>query len=133
VGEARVVKPLHPSLNEEALLALADWRFKPGTKDGKPVAVRVQIEISFSLQELEEPRRGPAVDSPEVFSPGNGVTTPKLVRDVKPNYVPAAMRDRAQGLVKMKCVVLPDGTLDDVKVPEPVHPDLDRSAVRTLR
>ena len=33
----------------------------------------------------------------------------------------------------MKCVVLPDGTVGDVKVTQPVHPELDETAVRTLR
>ena len=133
VGEARVVKSLHPSLNTKALEALASWRFKPGTKDGMPVAVRVEIEMAFSLQEPEEPFRGPAVDSPEVFSPGNGVTEPKLIRDVKPHYAVGAMQARAQGMVKMKCVVLPDGTVGDVKVTQHVHPELDSTSVRTLR
>jgi TonB family protein len=133
VGEAHVVKSLHPSLDVEALQALADWRFKPGMKDGKPVAVRVEIEMSFSLQDAEQPLRGPAVDSPEVFTEGNGVTGPTLVRDVKPQFTASAMRERAQGLVRMKCVVLPDGTVGDVKVTAHVHPDLDRSAVRAVR
>lgn len=133
VGEAHVVRSLHPSLNMEALQALANWRFKPGRKDGKPVAVRVEIEMSFLLRDAEPPRRGPAVDSPEVFTEGNGVTGPKLIRDVKPHFTPGAMRERAQGRVRMKCVVLSDGTVGDVKVTQQVHPELDRSAVRAVR
>jgi outer membrane biosynthesis protein TonB len=26
------------------------WRIKPGTKDGKPVAVEVTVEMSFKLR-----------------------------------------------------------------------------------
>jgi TonB family protein len=133
VGEAWVVKSLHPSLNEEALLTIQDWRFKPGMKDGKPVAVRVEIEMSFSLQDAEEPQRGPAVGSPDVFIRGTGVTEPKLVRGPHANYTGAAMRAAAEGLVKMKCVVLPDGTVGDVKVTQHVHPEVDNAAVRALR
>jgi len=26
------------------------WKFMPGTKDGKPVAVRVMLEMTFTLK-----------------------------------------------------------------------------------
>ena len=115
---------------EEVLLTIQDWRFKPGMTDGKPVAVRVEIEMSFSLQEPEEPRRGPALDSPEVFLAGNGVTEPKLVRGPHPNYTGSSIRAGAQGLVKMKCVVLPDGTVGDVRLTQRLQPDVDQASVR---
>ncbi len=134
VWEGRVVKSLHPTLNMEALRALADWRFKPGTKDGKLLSrFASRSRCRFSLQDAETPYRGPAVDSPEVFIAVNGVTTPTVVREVKPNYAFTALRDQVQGLVQMKCVVLPDGTVGDVKLTQSVHPDLDDTAVRTLR
>jgi TonB family protein len=50
VGATRVVAPLEPALDEEALRALKGWRFRPGSKDGIPVAVRVQVEMRFSLR-----------------------------------------------------------------------------------
>jgi bla regulator protein BlaR1 len=37
-------------LDEAAVRALQQWRFQPGTKDGKAVAVRVQIEMTFRLK-----------------------------------------------------------------------------------
>jgi protein TonB len=43
---------------------------------------------------------------------GNGVTTPTLLREVKPNYTGDAMRAKLQGVVEMECIVLPDGTVD---------------------
>jgi outer membrane biosynthesis protein TonB len=30
--------------------AMKKWRFKPGMKDGKPVAVTITVEMSFSLR-----------------------------------------------------------------------------------
>ena len=34
-------------LNQAATNALSQWQFKPGSKDGKPVAVRIFVEVSF--------------------------------------------------------------------------------------
>jgi TonB family protein len=43
---------------------------------------------------------------------GNGVISPQLVREVKPNYTGDAMRAKLQGVVEMEAIVLPDGTVD---------------------
>jgi periplasmic protein TonB len=52
VGEVTVTKSLDQKygLDEQAIKALIQWQFKPGTKDGKPVDVRVSIEMSFTLK-----------------------------------------------------------------------------------
>ena len=47
--DIRVVKSLGLGLDEEAIKAVSSWRFKPGTKDGKPVTVEAQIEVNFRL------------------------------------------------------------------------------------
>ena len=50
VGDKKVVKPLHPDLDQAALDAVAQWLFEPGTRDGKPVNVLVTIAIAFTLK-----------------------------------------------------------------------------------
>ena len=45
----KVVHPLGFGLEEKALLAVAQWRFRPSTKSGKPVAVSVNISVKFVL------------------------------------------------------------------------------------
>ena len=37
-------------LDTQAVEAARQWLFKPGTKDGKPVAVRVTLEMTFTLK-----------------------------------------------------------------------------------
>ena len=37
-------------LDEQAVAALGQWRFEPGLKDGKPVPVRVDIEVRFRMK-----------------------------------------------------------------------------------
>ena len=52
VGEVAVVKSLDKEhgLDDEAINATRQWKFKPGTKDGKPVPVEVTIELTFTLK-----------------------------------------------------------------------------------
>lgn len=51
----RVVKPLHPSLDNEAVKALEQWRFTPGTKDGKPARIQITVEMTFSMSPASGP------------------------------------------------------------------------------
>ena len=44
-----VLRPLGLGLDENAIKAVRKWVFKPATKDGKPVSVAAQIEVSFHL------------------------------------------------------------------------------------
>lgn len=52
VGDVTVTKSLDQQygLDDEAVKAMKKWRFKPGTKDGKPVPVTVSVEMSFTLR-----------------------------------------------------------------------------------
>jgi TonB family protein len=46
--DIQVVKSLQPDLDKSAIAALQDWEFEPGKKDGKPVRVRVNVEMNFA-------------------------------------------------------------------------------------
>ena len=52
VGDVTVVKSLDKEygLDDAAIAALKQWSFEPGKKDGKPVAVRIEVEMSFRLK-----------------------------------------------------------------------------------
>ena len=47
---AHELETILPDLDEQALLAVKQWRFDPGTRDGKPVPVLVMIEMTFALR-----------------------------------------------------------------------------------
>ena len=44
-----IVRGLGEGLDIQALLAVATWRFDPAVKDGKPIAVLVNVEVEFRL------------------------------------------------------------------------------------
>jgi periplasmic protein TonB len=48
----RVTRSLNPAfgLEEEAIKAVAQWRFRPGMRRGEPVPVLVTMEIAFALR-----------------------------------------------------------------------------------
>jgi TonB family protein len=70
-----------------------------------------------------------------VYQPGNGVTIPVKVREVKPAYTSDAMRAKIQGTVWLQCVVRPDGSISDVQVVKSLDPvfGLDQEAVKAAR
>jgi protein TonB len=47
--DIRVVRTLGLGLDEKAIEAVKNWRFEPALKDGKPVAVQVNVEVNFHL------------------------------------------------------------------------------------
>ena len=52
VGDVSIVESLDAKygLDEEAISALKQWEFRPGRREGKPVAVRVHVMMSFRLK-----------------------------------------------------------------------------------
>ena len=47
---ARILRSLNPELDQNALRAMSQWRFEPGTFRGKPVPVEIDVEVSFKLR-----------------------------------------------------------------------------------
>ena len=45
----RVVRSLGLGLDEKALEAVKQWKFRPGYRNGKPVTVAAQVEVNFRL------------------------------------------------------------------------------------
>jgi TonB family protein len=45
----RVVRSLDPELDQNAITAIEQWRFRPGTRNGTPVKVVLNIEVNFNI------------------------------------------------------------------------------------
>ena len=72
---------------------------------------------------------------PGVFRPGIDVTLPKQVKNVYPRFPPDAVQAKVQGLVGREAVVLPDGTVGDVRVVRSLDKryGVDDEAVKALK
>jgi protein TonB len=70
-----------------------------------------------------------------VYRPGSGVTLPRVLREVKPQYTSDAMRAKVQGTVLLQCVVKPDGSVGDVQVVRSLDSafGLDLEAIKAAR
>jgi protein TonB len=70
-----------------------------------------------------------------VYRPGNGVTVPVLLREVKPAYTAEAMRAKVQGTVLVECVVLADGSVGNVQIIKSLDSafGLDQEAIKAAR
>jgi TonB family protein len=49
VKNVRLIHPLGMGLDENAVNTVSTWRFTPATRDGKPVAVALYVEVDFHL------------------------------------------------------------------------------------
>jgi periplasmic protein TonB len=69
------------------------------------------------------------------YRPGSGVTNPRVLQEVKPQYTADAMRAKVQGAVWLECIVMPDGTVGDVKVIRSLDSTfgLDQEAIKAAR
>ena len=66
-----------------------------------------------------------------VYRPGNGISLPKVIREVKPKYTPQAMEAKIQGTVWLECVVNEQGDISDVQVTRSLDTEygLDQEAI----
>lgn len=73
----------------------------------------------------------PVAQDQEVLMPGDGVTLPKVIHEVKPQYTAAAMKAKIQGTVWLTAVVTPDGTVGRIEVVRSLDAEhgLDAAAV----
>jgi TonB family protein len=120
---ARVVRGLGAGLDQNALVALRQWRFVPATRRGRPVAMDVEVDIEFSLQH-EAVNELIANDMATLVGPD--VTPPRAVRTSRAPLGVVSGR----GSVVLDVVLLQDGTPKIVRILQSLNPDADEQAVR---
>lgn len=151
VGDVRVLKSLDQTygLDAEAIATARKWLFRPGAKDGKPVAVIVTIILEFRLDKTPRRPVQPRSELPDVPTPPSsddeflngaypatapGLVAPKLMKQVQPQYTREALEAKTQGFVEVEAVVLTDGTVARSRVTKSLDKvrGLDNEALRAI-
>src|ERR1035441_9216758 len=74
----KVLRPLGLGLDEKAIEAVSQWKFRPGMKDGEAVPVQATIEVNFRL--LDNNGRVGWHSNSITFKLPEGATRPRVVR-----------------------------------------------------
>ena len=121
--DVRIIRSLDKvhGLDKKAIEAVEKWVFRPGRREGKPVPVRVSIELTFTLR-----------DRAVFDKTDKAVTPPVIVLEKKPAYTPDAMRRRVEGAVELEGIVGVDGKVTDARVVKGLDPDLDAKAIEAF-
>ena len=60
VSDVTVAKSLDPGLDANAVKTVRNWKFEPGTRDGRAVRVAVHVEINYKLSGSTKPQKSSA-------------------------------------------------------------------------
>lgn len=125
LAAARIVRGLGFGLDQNALVALRQWRFRPGTHAGSPVAMWAEIDVEFSLRNEAV---NAVVANDMATRVGPGITPPRAVRA----FGLWKRRPTRRGTVVLDVVLQEDGTPRIVRILQSLDPELDESAVRNF-
>jgi TonB family protein len=87
----------------------------------------------LDVERLSHPFDVPGATLTESELKKQGGTQPELIHEVRPTYSVGALRALKQGVVRLKAVVLPDGTVGSTEVTRSLDRDLDVSALGAAR
>jgi len=130
VRDVRVDRSLGLGLDERAIEAVRTWQFKPGIKDGMPVAVAVNVEVNFRLQGGSR-----WFLSRAVFNSPEGTTRPFLLQAPYPPDMntPADINNGPNGSVAISLDVEPDGIPANLHIEKSSNTALESEVIRIVR
>ncbi|WP_291990105.1 M56 family metallopeptidase [Luteitalea sp.] len=138
---ASLIRPRHlqqriQALSQEANMTRPERRWTAG------VAIAIVAAVTAgTVWAMPMPgggaSAGPSAETAQdqVFDIGNGVTSPRVTREVKADYTKAALDAKVHGEVWLSVVVKKDGTVGDVQVRQSLDTEfgLDDAAVAAMR
>ena len=146
IGEAKVVRSLHPDYDKEALRVVKSLpKFTPGRQNGQAVAVWYTLPVIFKQRGdydrgygyIQSPSFGGHRDTTIYRSvehmpqfPGGEAA---LMKYINSHLQKPSTQERIDGSVIVQFVVQSDGSIGEVKVVRSLHPDYDKEAVRVVK
>ena len=126
VRDVSAAAPLGLGLGEKAIEAVSSWRFKPGLKDGIPVAVAMNAEMTFMLAV----GRGEWSLSRALFDAPAGTARPVLIAAQYPATYETSGSD---GSVVISFDVDPKGTTANLHVEHSSNSALESEVIGIVR
>jgi TonB family protein len=130
--------PPAPQMTIPAVTAASGITEMPGALSGLPAAPSTGSGIGTGAGSGTGSGLGPGSGGGtggDIYRPGSGIVSPKILVEVKPTYTADAMRAKIQGTVWLTAVVLPDGSVGNVEIIRSLDPTfgLDQEAVKTVK
>lgn len=95
----------HPDLDAAAIKDVENWHWNPATRNGVPIAVRMQFVVTYKLQKLDRLPGG--AHRLELY------TQVEMPADL---YPAAALAAKEEGVVSLEILVKTDGTVSGVSI-----------------
>jgi protein TonB len=92
-------------------------------KAAKLAGAFLTLTLSLAAQQTPPPDTRPNPDANGIYHIAPGVTVPRLIYSVEPEFSPAALNRNVAANVKLELIVDADGTTRDIHL---VHTDADR-------
>jgi TonB family protein len=130
VQRLHVIKGIGFGLDENALLAVRDWRFVPAMRNGVPIEATTVVNVEFNLKSAE---LNELIANDMATRIGPGVIPPQIVHRVEPRYAQTTRQAKPADAVVLDAVIPEDGVPRIVRVIRSLNWEFDESAINALQ
>ena len=86
-----------------------------------------EVDVRQIARQVVDPETLPKTD------PSVKIVSPRLAREVKPNYTRSMMERGVEGIVELRALVLPDGRVGAIEIDTLPDPEMEQVAVAALK
>lgn len=138
VRDAYVVRSLNPSFDEPALTAVRQWRFSPGTVEGRFVNTRMQVPIVFTIEGLRDGGEGPfktkgkKVDQSKIPEAFRYDVAAVPTGSVRPVYPYSKLQKGEEGKAAVSLVIGAKGRVTHTQVTSATAPEFGQALMAAV-